>query len=84
MPRRRSSSTEFLRSCEAAAAPLYLLDETGAFAFGNAALADWLGVDLETLRGVVCRRQATDDPLQTVAAGLAAPGMILLARCRAS
>jgi DNA-binding NtrC family response regulator len=55
--------------------PVYVLDSQGRLAFGNDALATWLGVELDQIVGLDCSQSVAADnqPLRQIASFLAAP-----------
>ncbi len=73
MPRAAFSKTAISRMLEASNHPAYVLDERRRIVYANPALADWLGVDRQSLSGLRCDYHTETGREAGMAAGLAPP-----------
>lgn len=72
MARLRTASVELARLLDAAAQPVYALDEEHKIVFCNQALQDWIGRTADELTGCLCVYRSSPDAnsIEAVAAGL--------------
>jgi transcriptional regulator with PAS, ATPase and Fis domain len=75
MPRKPSLARTLVKSLDAAAAPVYLLDGARRIVYANAALGQWIGRSPEDLAGVRCDYHASPEVSGAIeiAAGLCPP-----------
>ena len=72
MSRRRVHAAELVKLLESAGQPLYVLDDSLAIVYLNAACRAWLGSVADDLIGQACTYQSGEDPSAPFAAALAA------------
>ncbi len=79
MTSKRTAISQLAQLIENVRHPIYVLDEDLALVYLNEACGSWLGVEPESLLGIVCKYAAepADGTTETIAAGLCPPPTVL-------